>query len=107
MTTPKEVSPAEAAALVRQGALLVDIREAPERRAGVIPGAAHAPLSSLGSARIEARPDQPIIFHCKAGGRTRMNAAALKRKAGACETYLLRGGIEEWQAAGLPVERGR
>jgi rhodanese-related sulfurtransferase len=103
MTLPREISPAEAAALVRQGAVLVDIREAPERREGAIPGSVHAPLSTLASARIDAPAGSPIIFHCKAGGRTKMNAEALKAKAGGCETYLLKGGIEEWRAAGLPV----
>ncbi len=104
VTLPREISPAEAADLVRQGALLVDIREAPERQSGFIPGAAHAPLSSIAAARIAAAPGQPIIFHCKGGGRTKMNAAALKRKAGSCEVFLLQGGIEEWRAAGLPVD---
>jgi rhodanese-related sulfurtransferase len=102
---PKEISPAQAVALVRGGALIVDIRETPERDAGIIPGAAHAPLSALASCRISAAPGQPVIFHCKAGGRTRMNADALKRKAGAAETYLLKGGIEAWEAAGLPIGR--
>jgi rhodanese-related sulfurtransferase len=103
---PKEISPAEAAELVQRGALLVDVREAAERRLGVIPGAAHAPLSALNRADLGGKPGQPVIFHCRSGGRTTLNAAALKAKAGACETYLLRGGIDAWRAAGLPVERG-
>jgi rhodanese-related sulfurtransferase len=34
-----------------------------------------------------------------------MNAAALNAKAGGCDTYLLKGGVRAWRAAGLPVER--
>jgi rhodanese-related sulfurtransferase len=105
MTSPKEVTPAEAAALVGDGALLVDIREAPERESGVIPGAAHVPLSALQSAPLPARPGQAVVFHCKGGARTLANAAALKAKASGREAYLLRGGIEAWRAAGLPMER--
>ena len=108
MNLPKEVSPAQAAALVRGGARMIDIREAAERKsAGVIPGAAHAPLSALRAARIEAAPGQALIFHCKAGGRTKQNAEALAGKAGACEIYLLQGGIDAWRDAGLPVEAAR
>ena len=59
MTNPKTISPAAAAALVENGALLVDIRELAERQAGVIPGAAHAPLSALPNCDIPAAPGQP------------------------------------------------
>lgn len=104
MILPREVSPAEAARLIRAGALLVDIREGAELSEGVIPGSIHAPLSALAAARIGARPGSAIIFHCKAGGRTKANATALKAKAGACEAYLLQGGIEAWRAAGGPVQ---
>lgn len=103
--TPKEIMPADAAALVKNGALLVDVRETPERESGVIPGAAHMPLSVLESTVLGAQPGQAVIFHCRSGGRTAMNAAALKAKAGACDTYLLKGGIEAWRAAGLPVQQ--
>jgi rhodanese-related sulfurtransferase len=103
--TPKEITPAEDAALVKSGALLVDVRETPERESGVIPGAAHAPLTILERTALGAQPGQAVIFHCRSGGRTTMNAAALKAKAGACDTYLLKGGIEAWRAAGLPVQR--
>lgn len=103
MTDPKTISPVAAAALVDSGALLVDIREAAERQSGVIPGAAHAPLSALQACGIPVAPGQPVIFHCKSGGRTGLNAAALAGKVSGCETYLLAGGIDAWRAQGLPV----
>jgi rhodanese-related sulfurtransferase len=103
--TAKEITPADAAALVTAGSLLVDIREAPERESGFIPGAAHLPLSTLASTGLDARPGQPVIFHCKGGGRTAAHAAALEAKAGGRDTYLLKGGFEAWRAAGLPVQQ--
>jgi rhodanese-related sulfurtransferase len=103
--TSKEIAPAEAAAMVRNGALLVDIREAPERESGFIPGAVHLPLSALDQATLAQRPGQAVVFHCKGGGRTNANAAALETKANGHDTYLLKGGIEAWRAAGLPVEQ--
>lgn len=104
MTEPKTLSPRQAADLLRQGAVMVDIRESAERQTRVIPGAAHVPLSELASCRVPSVPGQPLIFHCKAGGRTAANAAALAAKAGDCQTYLLQGGIDAWAAEGLPVE---
>lgn len=103
MNEPKTIAPAEAAALVERGALIVDIRETAERQSGVIPNAAHAPLSGLHSCDIPAVPGQSVIFHCKSGGRTGLNAAALASKVTGCEAYLLEGGIDAWRLQGLPV----
>jgi rhodanese-related sulfurtransferase len=105
MTGPKPISPTKAAALLQAGARFVDIREADERQSGVIPDAAHAPLSTLAACDLPTAGGGPVIFHCKSGGRTAANAAALAHKAGDCDAYLLEGGIEAWRAAGLPVER--
>ena len=44
-----------------------------------------------------------MIFHCRTGRRTEMNAEALAASVPTDEVYLLQGGIEGWQAAGLPV----
>lgn len=107
MTAPKPISATEAHALLQDGAVLIDIREAPERTAGVIPGAVHAPLSTLDRTDLDAKPGQPVIFHCRSGGRTTRHAAALQAKARAAEAYLLDGGIEAWRTAGLPIERPR
>ena len=46
-----------------------------------------------------------VVFHCKSGARTRMNAAALAACTDA-EVYILDGGIEAWKAAGYPVRQG-
>ncbi|WP_426026795.1 rhodanese-like domain-containing protein [Brevundimonas sp. TWP2-3-4b2] len=99
--TPKPVTPEAAARLVADGAVLIDIREAQEC-AEVIEGALSAPMSS-GASGLEARPGQPVIFHCRTGRRTEMNAEALAASVPTDDVYLLQGGIEGWQAAGLPV----
>lgn len=104
MTQPKPLSPRDAAKLVQEGAVVVDIREASERETGVIPDAAHVPLSEFADCLLPTASDQPVIFHCKTGGRTAANAAALARKGG-CQTYLLQGGIDAWAAEGFPVEQ--
>src|SRR5690606_29818672 len=98
----KSITPEDAARLVAGGALLVDIRE-PAERALVIAGAHPAPLST-GAAGVAARPGQPVIFHCRSGVRTRMNAGVLAEAIARDDVYLLEGGIDGWRAAGLPVE---
>lgn len=105
MSQPRSISPRDAAALIENGALLVDIREAVERQSGVIPNAAHTPLSALSACEIPAAPGQPVIFHCKSGGRTALNGAALANKVSGGESYLLQGGIDAWRADGLPFEQ--
>jgi rhodanese-related sulfurtransferase len=102
--TLKHIGAMEAKRLVDAGAILVDIRENPEYAAENIPGAENWPLSRLGLSRT-ANDHPVIVFHCKSGARTRMNARALANCTVA-EAYILDGGIEAWKAAGLPVTRG-
>lgn len=99
--TLKSISPGEAARLIEQGAMLIDIREADEHARERIAGARHHALSRIADTAISA--PKGVIFHCKSGGRTSANAARLAGAAPACEAYLLEGGIEAWKAAGLPV----
>ena len=99
----KHINASEAKKLVDQGAMLVDVREVNEYMGENIPGAKNAPLSGMGRAKIEGAP--AVVFHCKSGARTRMNAAALAQCTDA-EVYILDGGIEAWKAAGYPVKRG-
>ena len=101
--TLKHINAAEAKKLVDGGALLVDIREINEYLGENIPGAKNEPLSRIGGAEITGA--SAVVFHCKSGARTRMNAGALAQCTDA-EVFILDGGIEAWKAAGFPVRRG-
>jgi len=106
MSALKTISPARAAELMRDGAVLVDVREADEHARERIPGARHHALSRL-DAEHPARPgDDVLIFHCRSGARTQANAPRLAGSGG-CETYILDGGIDAWKKAGLPVALDR
>ena len=106
MSNLKTITPTRAAELVREGAVLIDIREAHEHASENIPGARHHALSQI-DARHPARPgDTVLIYHCKSGGRTNMNAQRLAAVSGQCDVYLLGGGIEAWKRAGLPTSAG-
>lgn len=99
----KAVSPDRAAELIEQGAVLIDIREAPEHAGENIPGARHFALSQIDAQHPVRAGDTVLIFHCRSGTRTNMNARKLAASAGSCEVYLLAGGIEAWKRAGLPT----
>ncbi|OYW54647.1 MAG: hypothetical protein B7Y80_06295 [Hyphomicrobium sp. 32-62-53] len=97
------ISPMEAKRLLDHGATLIDIRGADEHARERIPGARNMPLDRLSA--IESR-SQPIVFHCKSGNRTAVNAEKLA-DAAACEAYIVDGGIESWKRVGLPVVADR
>jgi len=100
------ISPERAAELVKDGAVLIDIRETPEHASENIPGARHHALSQIDRRHPARDGDTVLIFHCKSGMRTKMNAKRLAECAGDCDVYLLGGGIEAWKRAGLPTSAG-
>jgi rhodanese-related sulfurtransferase len=108
------VTPHEAQAATRQGALLVDIRsEAQRARDGVIPGAAwHQrnvlewrmdPASDACDPALGADLDRQVILVCDEGYQSSLAAATLQDLGFARATDLV-GGFQAWRAAGLPVE---
>jgi rhodanese-related sulfurtransferase len=99
----KTVSPERAIELVNSGAVLIDIRETAEHASENIPSARHHALSQIDAQHPVRAGDTVLIFHCKSGARTNMNAQRLAASAGQCEVYILGGGIEAWKRAGLPT----
>jgi rhodanese-related sulfurtransferase len=107
MPLPK-ISPTAAQRLLQEGAILVDIREADERAREKVIGAYHLPLSRLDEADLALHEGKPVIFHCKSGARTAGHAPRLAEKvAGACEAFIIDGGLDAWKKAGLPVATDR
>ncbi len=107
------LDPHEAAAAVRHGALLIDIRSESQRAAdGVVPGAIFVarnvlewrcdPSSPHRDPRIDGRERQLIVM-CNEGYQSSLAAATL-HELGLTRTTDLAGGFQAWRAAGLPVE---
>ena len=96
------ISPDDAKRLIDQGARLIDIRDPDEHARERVPGAANLPLSKLCSGAVQDS-GTPVIFHCRSGNRTAMNAPLLKQASSSPEAFILDGGIEAWKKAGLPV----
>ena len=101
MTT--HLDPQEALRLINEGALLIDVREPDEHARERIPNAKLVPLSRL-TTPLDRNEAQQLIFHCRSGSRTGAAADKLAAAAGG-DAYILRGGLDAWKAAGLPVLR--
>ncbi|WP_406347398.1 rhodanese-like domain-containing protein [Streptomyces sp. NBC_00144] len=100
--TPAGLSPVEARRRVVDGELtLVDVREDDEWAAGHPAGAVHAALSTL-PASLSDVPDGPLAFVCRTGQRS-MQGGAQAIRVGRSFVYSVTGGLEAWEAAGLPV----
>jgi len=106
MTTLKTVTPDRAAQMLREGAVLVDVREADEHAREHIAGARHRALSKLDSV-FAGSGNEILIFHCRTGMRTQGNADKLRAASENCEAYILEGGLEGWKKAGFPVSTDR
>lgn len=78
---------------------LLDVREAHEWATGRAPSAQHLAMSTLHPDAVPT--DAPVLLICHLGGRSAMVAAHLAA-AGFAVTNV-RGGMDAWAAAGLPV----
>jgi molybdopterin/thiamine biosynthesis adenylyltransferase/rhodanese-related sulfurtransferase len=104
-----EVDPAVVREQARNGAVVVDVREAEEWSAGHIPGAKHVPKSYVES-RIEgAAPDrsQHVILYCQSGNRSAWAARTLIEDLGYEHVESMTGGITLWKDRGYEVETPR
>ena len=90
---------------LEKGELLVlDVRPAPEYRAGHLPGAISMPLAELRERLPELPPDREIVAYCR-GPYCLLSAEAVSElRARGLRAVRLEDGLPEWRAAGLPVE---
>ena len=100
--TGKVLTPQAAQELLAKGAVLVDIRDSDEYAREHIAVAKHMPMELLNSQGVPSNEANAVIFHCRSGNRTVMNAQALNDCA-TCEVYILEGGLDGWKEAGFPV----
>ena len=80
-------------------AVLVDIREHDEFARDHVEGAVHAPLSDFERVAIDARGCE-VVYTCRTGNRTGVNAARLAARVTG-QAFLLEGGLDAWKAEGL------
>lgn len=101
------VTPLQLPALTgHEHAVVVDVSEPEEFRAGHVPAAIPIPLARLGQElkKLEKYRDRPVVLCCRSGRRS-LRGAILLRRNGFVRVYNLGGGILAWQRDGLPVEK--
>jgi sulfur-carrier protein adenylyltransferase/sulfurtransferase len=99
----REVTPAEAAELIDQGAVLIDTREEHEWKAGHLAGATLIPPIQVLDRIEQVAPDKSkqVVVYCAAGARS-MRAALQMASHGYQNVASMAGGIGVWKAEGRP-----
>lgn len=102
-----EIEPRAAWQRVREGALLIDVREESEWGQGRPAGSVAAPRSRIDAALAELAlaADSDILLICAGGVRSRL-VAELMRERGHTRLASVTGGFTRWRADGLPLLDG-
>jgi rhodanese-related sulfurtransferase len=105
----KALKPAGLTALVNQGgALVLDLSAIADFEKGHIPGSRNVIPSQFDpqGKLLAGAKQSPVVLVCRNGMAS--DAAAKKmKKAGFEQVYWLEGGTAAWEAAGLPLVKGR
>jgi len=97
----KSITPDELARL--DGAAVIDVREPYEVAQVSVAGAVLLPMSTL-QERLAELPEGPLYILCHSGARSARVAQFLEQQG--YDAANIEGGILEWEASGLPVQRG-
>lgn len=105
----KALGPAQLTALINyDDAVVVDVSGLVDYEKGHITGARHVPMSQFDpeSKQLARLREAPVALVCRNGV---VSSGAAKRlvKAGFTKVHWLEGGVAAWQAAEMPVARGR
>jgi rhodanese-related sulfurtransferase len=103
---PTAISVTQASQLRDQGAFILDVREPSEWAQFHIPGANLIPLGSLPSRLSEVPKDRQVVVVCRTGIRSAQGRDILL-KAGFSKVTSMTGGMNQWQAQGLPIATGQ
>jgi len=106
------ISPADAKAAIANGAIVVDVRDAPEvEKSGKVAGALHV---SRGMLEFRADPEspfhdkrfdrtKPVIVYCASGGRSALSGKVLKN-LGFTQVFNM-GPFKDWVESGGEVDK--
>ncbi len=103
-TLVKEICPTTTQAWVKNGALLVDVREADElaELAFDVPNIMHIPLSEFEERFTEIPKDKDVVMVCHVGGRS-LRAAGFLVNHGYEKVVNMQHGIVRWVQKGFPT----
>ncbi len=102
------VEPQEAVKLINADAVVIDLRSAEAFARGHIVNARNVPFEDLpaNKDKITRYAKKPIVTVCEAGLTSRKVVDSL-RKSGIENVYGLKGGINAWTQANLPLVTGK
>ena len=102
------VDPVAAVQLINNDGIVLDLRSNEAYSRGHIVNAKSIPFDELDAHKnkINAFKNKPIVAVCEAG-TTSTKAVASLRNAGFESVYGLKGGMNAWNEAGLPVVTGK
>lgn len=106
----ESIKPLEAQKMQQEKkAIIVDVRELDELKAGMVKDAVSAPLSTMKDKKEEWEKivstfpkNETVIVYCKSGRRAGIVGEELLKKG---FKVLNMGGFESWEKAGLPVDK--
>lgn len=101
--TLRNIQPKEAAKLIREGAVCIDIRNKDEYAQKHIAQAINVPIDQFGASVLPLQGAKAVIYHCKTGHRTQMNIQKIEANT-SCPGYIMEGGLDAWEKANLPVQ---
>ena len=87
-----------------KGTVWIDVREPNEWNQGRIPGAKLVPLNTLLMSPRQHLNGDNVVFYCAQGIRSAV-ACEVAAAVGLKKIYNLEGGIIDWAAKGLPIEK--
>ncbi|MDH5298353.1 MAG: rhodanese-like domain-containing protein [Desulfobulbaceae bacterium] len=101
----RTVTPQEAKQLIntKKGLVMIDVRTQQELVNGYIQGSHLVPLWPVMQGQLNLPKDTPLLVICAVGGRSYAAGQALVQW-GFREVYNLKGGIDAWKMAGLPLQ---
>ena len=105
MKNLREVTPDKAFAMIKKGALLVDVREQGEvdRQSFDVPEILLIPLRQFEIRYKEIPADREVIIACRSGNRSLMASRFLVNQ-GYKKAFNMQFGIVRWAAEGLPLK---
>jgi rhodanese-related sulfurtransferase len=100
------IGPTEAVTLINGDAAVVDLRNAESFSRGHIVNAKNIPFDEFDSRKDSLSTNKPLIAVCDSGINSNKAVATL-RQSGFESAYGLKGGMNAWSQAGLPVVTGK
>lgn len=99
-----EICPTKTQALIKNGALLVDVREKDEvvELAYDVPNLLHIPLTEFEERFTEIPKDRPVVMVCRSGARS-LRAAGFMVYHGYDNVINMKHGLIRWVQKGFPT----